>query len=88
MTYFEHRNEHELDCMCTYCSDVDPIKSIARELEKYIEELTMYSIKNLTEEQSLAIHQIVKKIDLMKRYFPTKELPLKHQRLVDALDKD
>ena len=49
MTYFEHRNEHELDCMCTYCSDVDPIKSIARELEKYIEELTMYSIKNLTE---------------------------------------
>jgi thioredoxin reductase len=88
MTLFEHSNEHNLDCICTYCSDVDPNKSISRELERYVEELVIYSHKNLTAEQALAIHQIVKKITLMHRYFPIKELPLKHQRLLDALDKD
>ena len=39
MTYFEHTNEHNLDCDCEYCNDVDPNKSISRELERYIEEL-------------------------------------------------
>ena len=39
MTIFEHTKEHDLDCQCSFCGDVDPTKSIARELEKCIEEL-------------------------------------------------
>jgi len=85
MTYFEHTNEHNLDCDCEYCNDVDPSKSISRELERYAEELTVYSVQNLSNDQAEEIHKIVNKISLMRRYFPTKELPKKHQRLIDSL---
>ena len=86
MTIFEHTKEHDLDCQCSFCSDVDPAKSISRELEKYIEELTNYSIKNFNDEQLYDIHKISEKILLLRRYFPEKELPSKHQRLIDSLN--
>ena len=37
MTYFKHSEEHEIDCKCSYCMDVDVDKSIAREIERVIE---------------------------------------------------
>lgn len=85
MTIFEHTKEHDLDCQCSFCGDVDPTKSIARELEKCIEELIEFSIKNLTDEQYTHIHRMSEKILLLRRYFPEKELPSKHQRLIDSL---
>ena len=36
MTYFKHTEEHEIDCNCSYCMDVDLDKSIAREIERVI----------------------------------------------------
>ena len=86
MTIFAHAKEHDLDCQCSFCSDVDPTKSIARELEKYVEELTVYSIKNFTEEQQNHIHKLLEKILLLRRYLPMQELPSKHQRLIDSLN--
>ena len=86
MTIFEHAREHDLNCQCSYCNDVDPTKSISRELEKCIEELTNFSINNLTDEQQTHIHKISGKILLLRRYFPEKELPSKHQRLIDTLN--
>jgi hypothetical protein len=65
--------------------DVDPEKSISSELERYIEELTIYSFTNLTEEQQNFIDEIVNKILLLWRYFPTMELPAKHKRLLQSL---
>ena len=70
MTHFSHSSEHSLDCDCSYCMDVDPNKSVSRELEKYIEELTNYSIKNFNDEQLSDIHKISEKILLLRRYFP------------------
>jgi len=86
MTIFAHVKDHDLDCNCSFCSDVDPTKSISRELEKYVEELTAYSVKNLTDEQQNHIHKLSEKILLLRRYFPTQELPSKHQRLIDTLN--
>lgn len=86
MTIFEHVKEHNLDCQCSFCSDVDPTKSIARELEKYIDELITYSIKNLTDEQQDYIHKVSGKILLLRRYFPVQEIPSKHERLIDSLN--
>jgi len=86
MTIFEHTKEHKLDCQCSFCSDVDPTKSISRELEKYVEELTIFSVENLTDNQQNHIHKILDKILLLRRYFPEKELPSKHQRLIDSLN--
>jgi len=86
MTIFEHTNEHSLDCDCLLCMDVDPNKSIARELERYVEELTLFSLSNLTEQQQIEIHKISTKFLLMRRYFPIKELPVKHARLLASLE--
>lgn len=87
MTIFAHVKEHDLDCQCSFCSDVDPTKSISRELEKCVDELTMYSIKNLTDEQQNSIHVILEKVLLLRRYFPVQELPSKHQLLIDSLNE-
>ena len=84
MTKFENSIDHELDCMCSYCSDVDPSKSVSRELERYIEELMIYAVNNLTEEQQISIHKIAIKISLLRRYFPTMELPSKHARILSS----
>ena len=86
MTIFAHTKDHDLDCQCSFCSDVDPTKSIARELEKCVEELTVYSINNFTDEQQNHIHKLSERILLLRRYFPTQELPSKHQRLIDSLN--
>jgi hypothetical protein len=64
---------------------VDPNKSIARELERYVEELTTYSLENLTESQQEDVYRITQKILLLRRYFPTMELPSKHSRLLGSL---
>lgn len=86
MTIFQQSNEHELDCECNLCMDVDTNKSVARELERYVEELISFSSSNLTEEQQIEIHHISQKILLMRRYFPSKELPVKHARLLASLE--
>ena len=86
MTIFTHIKDHDLNCQCSFCNDVDPAKSISRELEKYIEELTNFSISNLSDEQQTQIHKISGKILLLRRYFPDKELPSKHHRLIDSLN--
>ena len=88
MTLFSHTTEHELDCDCSYCHDVDPNKSISRELERCIEELTQYAFDNFNSEQSREIDLIATKILLLRRYFPTQELPSKHKRLVEDAIKD
>jgi hypothetical protein len=64
--------------------DVDPSKSVAMELERYVSELTTYTIKNLSEQQQNDIYGISKKILLMRRYFPLMELPSKHERLLKS----
>ena len=86
MTIFSHTKDHDLDCQCSFCSDVDPTKSIARELEKCVEDLIVYSINNFTDEQQNHIHKLSERILLLRRYFPTQELPSKHQRLIDSLN--
>lgn len=86
MTIFQQSNEHELDCDCYMCMDVDPNKSIARELERYIEELTSFSLSNLNDEQQSKVHSIAQKILLMRRYLPSKELPNKHSRLLKSIE--
>lgn len=88
MTHFSHSNEHSLDCSCSFCMDVDPNKSVSRELEKYAEELTTYSVQSLSDEQQMAIHKITNKILLLRRYFPTMELPAKHLRLLKSIEED
>jgi hypothetical protein len=47
MTYFKHTEEHGLDCDCSYCLDVDPNKSIARELERVTEVIVSATINKL-----------------------------------------
>ena len=56
-------------------TDFDYNNSISRELEKCVEELITYSIKNLTDEQSNHIHKISGKILELRQYFPKIELP-------------
>ena len=84
MTKFTHTQEHELDCKCSYCMDVDPNKSVAMELERYVSELTTYTIQNLSEQQQNDIYEITTKILLLRRYFPVMELPSKHERLLKS----
>ena len=88
MTHFHHAEEHSMDCNCTYCMGVDPNKSVSRELEKYAEELTTYSFQSLSDEQHMEIHKITNKILLLRRYFPTMELPAKHSRLLKSIEED
>jgi hypothetical protein len=64
---------------------VDPNNSIARELERYVEELTTYSLEKLTESQQEDVYRITQKILLLRRYFPTMELPPKHSRILKSL---
>ena len=85
MTHFNQADEHSLDCNCTYCMGVDPNKSVSRELERCIEELTTYSMKNLSDAQQNDINQLAQKILLLRRYFPVMELPNKHNRLLKSL---
>lgn len=85
MVHFPHTDDHTLDCDCTYCMGVDPNKSIARELERYVEELTTYSLENLTESQQEDVYRITQKILLLRRYFPAMELPPKHIRMLKSL---
>jgi hypothetical protein len=82
MTYFPHTEQHQLDCDCDACFDVDTNKSIARELERCVESLVNYSSNNLGDEHSKQIHIIAGKILLLRRYFPKMELPHKHARLI------
>lgn len=86
MTIFEHTNEHSLDCDCSFCMDVDPTKSVSRELEKYAEELLSFSFQSLNDEQQKVIYEITSKILLLRRYFPTMELPTKHERLLKSIE--
>ena len=88
MTDFEHTKEHELECECSYCWGVDPNKSIARELERHVEELIKFSFLNLNEEQQKFVCNQCDKILLLRRYFPKMELPPKHQRLRAEIEKD
>ena len=93
MTKFKHIKEHKLSCDCAYCNDVDPTKSIAYELEKHTSELVTWAVKSnidnaLTDEQMRKIYVIADKIDMLRRYFPTQELPSKHALRVDARMKE
>ena len=47
MTYFKRTEEHDLDCGCSYCLDVDPNKSIAREIERVTEIFVSATINKL-----------------------------------------
>lgn len=87
MTVFTHIADHEINCDCSYCHDVDPTKSISFELEKYCEELVNFAFTELTDEQSSYIFDITGKILLLRRYFSDKELPSKHYRLIEALNE-
>jgi len=82
MTNFPHTAEHTLECKCDYCHDVDPNKSISRELERCMEELTKFIYTELNENQQEVVDKIIRRVDLLKRYFPTQELPQKYHRLV------
>ena len=88
MTHFEHANEHSLDCDCNFCWDVDNNKSVARELERYAEELLAFSSESLSDEQQKFIYITTCKILLLRRYFPKMELPLKHSRLLKSIEED
>lgn len=83
MTIYTHNDSHMSDCECSYCQDVNPIKSISFELEKYCAELVEYACINLCEDQSKIINDLTCKILLLRRYFPIKELPSKHNRLIE-----
>ena len=56
-------------------TNFDYNNSIARELERHVEELITYSFNNLTDEQSRHIHTIAGKISELRRFFPDIELP-------------
>ena len=62
---------------------IDPNKTISRELERHLEELTIYSFKNLNDEQQREVERVVRKIALLRRYFPNKELPSEYALLVE-----
>ena len=83
MTIYKHITNHDLNCDCSYCQDVDPTKSISFELEKYCEELMRFGFTELTEEQAIKVYELTGKILLLRRYFPEKELPSKHARLIE-----
>jgi hypothetical protein len=82
MTYFSHITEHTSECDCNFCLDVDPNKSISRELERCMEELTKFSMTELNDSQREVIDKIIRKTLLLRRYFPIQELPQKYHRLV------
>jgi hypothetical protein len=87
MTYFD-TSQHDIDCNCHQCNDVDYAKSIARELERYVEDLMYYSAKNLSKEQFEYTYNVLTKIDCLRRYFPMRELPRKHRRLIESMHED
>ena len=87
MTLYKHIAAHDLNCSCSYCQDVDPTKSISFELEKNCEELMRFALKELNEEQSKKIYNIMGKILLLRRYFPDQELPSKHARLIKEFNE-
>ena len=72
----------QIEFGCNYCKDVDPNISVARELERYVDELISFSLNNLTKEQTNQIHKITTKILLLRNYFPEMELPSNHAYLL------
>ena len=88
MTYFQHTEDHEIECDCSYCLDVDPNKSIARELERVSEVIMHETISNLDEETFRKVSNALMRLDVLRRYVPTQELPVKFEKQVaDAIEK-
>ena len=88
MTYFQHTKDHEIECDCSYCLDVDPNKSIALELERVSEVIMQETISNLDEETFRKVSDALMRLDVLRRYVPTQELPTKFEKQVaDAIEK-
>lgn len=89
MTYFEHTKDHELDCQCIYCLDVDPNKSISREVERIIEAIDVATQPMINEEQYDLINKALIRLSVLRRYLPVQELPVKFERQVqEAIARD
>lgn len=88
MTYFEHTKEHELDCDCSFCLDVDPNKSIAREIERVCEVIQQETISALSEERYRLVSDALTRLLIIRRYVSVQELPTKFERQVaDAIKR-
>ena len=88
MTYSQHTKDHEIECDCSYYLDVDPNKSIARELERVSEVIMHETISNLDEETFRKVSNALMRLDVLRRYVPTQELPAKFEKQVaDAIEK-
>ncbi len=86
MTYFKHTEEHEIDCNCSYRMDVDLDKSIAREIERVIEVVLRETTSKLDDVTYRKVSDAIMRLDILRRYVPTQELPVKFERQVaDAI---
>ena len=82
MTYFKHTEEHDLDCACSYCLDVDPNKSIAREIERISEAIVHATINKLDPSDYRKVWESIVRLSLLRRYVPNQELPTKFEKQV------
>jgi len=82
MTYFQHTEDHSIECDCSYCLDVDPNKSIARELERVSETIIQETISKLDDKAFRKVTDALMRLDVLRRYMPTQELPLKFEKQV------
>lgn len=88
MTYFPHTEDHEIDCNCSFCLDVDPNKSIASELERVIEKIMQETLPKLDEGDFRKVSDELMRLDVLCKYVPTQELPAKFEKQVaDAIKK-
>lgn len=82
MAYFEHTEDHDLDCTCSYCLDVDPNKSIAREIERIIESVMSVTANKLDPTDYRKVGESLMRLSVLRRYVPTQELPKKFDKQV------
>lgn len=88
MTYFPHTEDHEIGCSCSYCLDVDPNKSIARELERVADQIIQLTLNKLDEGDFRKVSDVLMRLDVLRKYVPTQELPAKFEKQVaDAIKK-
>ena len=82
MTYFEHTEEHELDCDCSFCLDVDYNKRISREIERVMEVVMHESISKLDDESYRKVMEAVLRLNELRQFVPMQELPVKFEKRV------
>jgi len=88
MTYYEHTKTHDIDCDCSYCMDVDPNKSVSREIERCYETVIGIAHPNLTEADFNKVQDAFLRLNMLRSYLPVQELPHKFELRVEQAIKE